>query len=337
VGVPRRGTSPLSEHTPAAVHDVAGWLDAHARGAPVTLATSGTSGPPRAVVRTTESWVRSFGHVSRLTGIGLASQVWVPGPMTATMNLFAAVHAEVAGAVVVGTPERATHAHLTPSALVRCLDEHAPLDGVTVVVAGDRLSPGLAARATGAGCRIHHYYGAAELSFVAWGGHAEDLTPFPEVDLQIHDEEIWVRSPYVCTGYDGPPGALRRDGDGYATVGDRGRREGDRLLVFGRPDAVTTGGATVLVADVEEPLRSAARGEVVVLGVPHHALGTVLAAALTDPGDRPRLRERAATMPPSHRPRMWFCVPRLPLTDAGKTDRPALLRLVISPDATRLV
>jgi len=337
VGVPPRGTSPLSETAPAAVHDVAGWLDAHARGAPVALATSGTSGPPRAVVRTTESWVRSFGHVSRLTGIGTGSRVWVPGPLAATMNLFAAVHAAVTGAVVVGSPERATHAHLTPSALVRCLDDDTDLGGITVVVAGDRLSPALAARATDAGCRIHHYYGAAELSFVAWGGHAEDLMPFPEVELRIHDDEIWVRSPYVCTGYDGPLGALRREADGFATVGDRGRRDGDRLVVFGRPDAVTTGGATVLIADVEEPLRAAARGEVVVLGVPHHTLGTVLAAALTDPGDRPRLRERSAMLPPSHRPRVWFCVPRLPLTGAGKTDRPALLRLVMSPDAARLV
>ena len=27
-----------------------------------------------------------------------------------------------------------------------------------------------------------YYYGAAELSFVAWGSHADDLRPFPEVE-----------------------------------------------------------------------------------------------------------------------------------------------------------
>ena len=73
---------------------------------------------------------------------------------------------------------------------------------------------------------MHHYYGAAELSFVAWGAHADDLRPFPGVEVSVREGEVWVRSPYLCTGYDGPPGPLRRDGDGFATVGDRGSMRG---------------------------------------------------------------------------------------------------------------
>ena len=36
----------------------------------------------------------------------------------------------------------------------------------------------------------------------------------------VRSGEVWVRSPFVCTRYDGPPGPLRRDVDGFCTVGD---------------------------------------------------------------------------------------------------------------------
>src|SRR4051812_47197480 len=98
-------------------------LDAHAAGGLIAVRTSGSTSRPRSVVRTAASWVESFPAVSRLTGIDSSSRVWVPGPLTATMNLFAAVHARWVGAVVTTEREDATHAHLIPAVLVRCLDE----------------------------------------------------------------------------------------------------------------------------------------------------------------------------------------------------------------------
>lgn len=299
------------------------------------LRTSGSRSTPRAVLRTTASWVDSFDHVSRLARLGPGSRVWVPGPSTASMNLFALVHTAHAGGVTATSPDAATHAVLTPAALEAALDR-GWLAGVTAVVAGDRLSPALHDRAVDAGVTVHHYYGAAELSFVAWGDHAADLHLFPGVEAETRDGEIWVRSPYVCTGYDGPPGPLRRDPSGFVTVGDRGRLRGSVLEVDGRPEAVTTGGATVQVADVERELRSAARGEVAVLAVPHPRLGAVVAAVLTDPADHPSLtllsRER---LDPAARPRLWHLVERMPLTPAGKLDRQALVDLLAGDDPPR--
>ena len=89
---------------------VAAFLAAHAAGAPVSLGTSGTSGAARSVVRTTGSWVSSFHHVASLAGLTPSSRVWVPGPLAATMNLFAAVHAAFLGARRVDGPAEATHA-----------------------------------------------------------------------------------------------------------------------------------------------------------------------------------------------------------------------------------
>jgi long-chain acyl-CoA synthetase len=324
----------------AADDPVAAFLAAHEDARPVALTTSATAGRPRTVLRTTESWMCSFPTVSELIGLTSTSRVWVPGPLRATMNLFAAVHAAHVGAAVVDSPAEASHAQLTPTALATCLDRKVALDRLTVVVAGDRLSPGLHARAIGAGARVHHYYGAAELSFVAWGSHAEDLRPVPGVEVAVRDGEIWVRSPYLCSGYDGPPGALRRDLHGFATVGDRGLLSAGRLVVLGRPDAVTTGAETVVVAEVEGTLRPSARGEVVVVGVPHPTLGAVLAAVLTRAEDFAAVSARAREcLDGAHRPRLWFHVPALPMTAAGKVDRDALVSAV-SPThghATRLV
>lgn len=313
---------------------MAGFLDALAAGADVALRTSGSAGVPRLVVRTTSSWTSSFPAFSELTGLTAGSRVWVPGPLSATMNLFAAVHAAVVGAAVVPGLATATHAALTPTALRRLLDEGAPLSGVTVVVAGDALPTGLHDRATAAGATVHHYYGAAELSFVAWGGHAADLRPFPGVELAVRDGEVWARSPYVCTGYVGAPGPLRRSTDGFATVGDRGRLVDGRLEVAGRPDAVSVGGATVPVADVEALLRPAAHGDVAVVGMTHPELGSVLAAVLTDVDDLAPLRRLARDrLAGAHRPRRWFHLHRLPVTPAGKVDREALVSMLSGPDA----
>jgi long-chain acyl-CoA synthetase len=322
------------------VHDVLAtpdpvraFLDAHAAGDLVSLRTSGTSGAPRSVLRTTESWVCSFGHVAALTGLDATSQVWVPGPLSSTMNLFAAVHAAFVGASTVASPAGVTHAQLTPRALDRALDQGIDLVDVHVVVAGDRLSPAGALRARQAGARVSHYYGAAELSFVAWGSDEANLNPFPEVETSVREGVLWVRSPYLCRGYDGRPGPFRRGSDGFATVGDRGCLTDSLVRVLGRgTEAVTTGGATVLVADVESVLRPVVAGEVVAIGLPHRELGSVLAAVLTDADELPAARSAARSgLAGPHRPRLWFHVAELPVTVSGKVDRVALTEMLVSP------
>jgi acyl-CoA synthetase (AMP-forming)/AMP-acid ligase II len=291
------------------------------------------------VLRTTESWVASFPHVARLTRLDAGSRVWVPGPLTATMNLFAAVHARLTGARLQQRPDGATHAQLTPASLVAALERGVPLGDVEVVVAGDRLPGALRERATSADARVSHYYGAAELSFVAWGCDEDDLVPFPGVEVSVRDGVIWTRSPYLCLGCDGPPGPFRRDPEGFATVGDRGSLSDGRLTVTGRgAEAVVTAGATIHVADVEAALRPATDGEVVVVGLPHPRLGQVVAAVLTDERSlaaaRAIARERLSN---EQWPRVWLHLPALPLNPAGKVDRAEVARRAADGrDARRL-
>ncbi|MGI9155805.1 MAG: o-succinylbenzoate--CoA ligase [Marmoricola sp.] len=322
-------SGPLSPSDPVRVtgaDDPVGLvIDAHAHGRPIALSTSGTSGMSQSVVRTTESWWSSFPAYGELTGVAAGADVWVPGPLDATMNLLAAVHALVVGATVVDRPEAATHACLTPTALDSGLAELRP--GTRVTVAGATLPRPLAERAAARGLETSHYYGAAELSFVAAGPDAESLTAFPGAEIEIRAGEIWVRSPYLADGYDGQMAPLRTH-DGWATVGDVGRLDGERLVVTGRPDAVQTAGATVVLAEVERVLAARATAPLACFGVNRPSVGQVLAVAVTDPADVARLKAAAREhLAPGHRPRLWFFIDVLPLTAAGKVDRAALTSL----------
>lgn len=307
-------------------------LAAHERGDLVSLRTSGTTSGPRAVVRTTSSWFDSFPHVTDLMSLGARSRLWVPGPPTSTMNLFAAVHAAVVGAEVVDSPGGATHAVLTPAVLGRALGADTSVAGMHLVVAGDRLGVGLHDAALAAGAaRVSHYYGAAELSFVAWGPHADDLRPFPGVEVDCSEGVVWVRSPCLFLRYDGPDGPLVRRRDGFATVGDRGHLEAGRVRVLGRgTDTVVTAGATVLVADVETALETATGTRPVVLGLPHPDLGEVVCAVVPSGEVLPALRAAAReVLDPAQRPRRWSVVPAPPMSAAGKVDRAALREVLL--------
>ena len=297
---------------------------AYDAGETIRLATSGTSGQPRWVVRTAASWVDSFPVVAELCGLSAPSRAWVPGPAAASMNAYALCLVDHVGATLVHDHQTATHVFCTPSRLAALLDDD--LGPLTMIIAGDRLSATLADRAVAAGHMVHHYYGAAQLSFVGWGRDADTLRLFPEVRAEVRDGVLWVSSPWLCLREDGADPVSRvetRDGETWMSVGDRGTVSAEgALVVHGRADAVTTAGATVILSDVEAALRPYARGEVVVVGRPHPRLGAVLAAVCTEARDAELLPEVARReLPASHRPRSWSTVDALPVTEAGKIDR----------------
>jgi len=102
-------------------------------------------------------------------------------------------------------------------------------------------------------------------------------------------------------------------------------------------DAVVTGGATVLVDDVEQVLRRGCGAEVVVVGVASARWGQVVGAVLTDPSALAAAREAARSqLSPAQRPRLWFALPGWPVTAAGKVDRAAVAGLVASGRGSRL-
>lgn len=325
-----RAYGPADAEAVAVLEDpdpVAAFWRAHRSGSDVALSTSGTgSGTPRTIIRSTGSWVDSFPACARRLDLGPADRFWIPGPLAATMNLFAACLASAVGAD--WSTERAgcTHAQLTPAQLASVLDGP-PTAGPRALVAGDGLSPALRRRAEAAGVRVDHYYGAAELSLVAWGHDAADLRLFEAVTAEVRDGELWVRSPWLARGM--------ADGRGFATVHDLVRLDGDRIEVLGRPGAATTAGATVELAPIEAALQAHGQGRVVVVAVPHERLGELI-CCVTGAADRDAVRRWGRTqLTGARRPRRWLVRDELPLTPAGKIDRPRLVAEISTTDRPR--
>jgi len=294
----------------------------------LVASTSGSTGAPRAVLRTLRSWTSSFAGYTALSGLSTGDRLLLTGPLSSTLQLFAAVHALCTGATVTDDPLVATAAICVPAVLPRLLDSATGLR--TVVVAGARLADPVARRAVSLGIQVAEYYGAAELSFVAartWPGR---WLPFPGVQVQIRDAEVWSRSEYQASGTLGSGGALRRDADGFATVGDLGRQQPDGTLhISGRGDtAVTVGGRTVIVEDVESVLTgipgvldAAAHGR------RHERLGEELVAVVELAAGTELVTVRAAARQLLHGewfPRRWRQAPTIPRTTGGKIDRAAL-------------
>lgn len=325
LGLPVAVTDPLAPALDAAR---APWP----AGSWLVAVTSGTSGRPRPVVRTAESWASSFSPFTALTGITADDRILLTGPLHTTLHLFAAVHALAVGAEVTDELARATVVHAVPSALPALLDRLPSGHRLRLaVVAGSALPREVARRAAEHGVGLVEYYGAAELSFVAAARHPDPLHPFPGADVRLRSGEIWVRSPYLALGYAGRvSGPMRRDADGYATVGDLGAwTDGGGLVVRGRGDAaVSVGGVTVLAEDVEDELgRISGVRAVAVVGAPSGALGEVLVAVIEpDAGADPagiRLAARRRLRRESL-PRRWLVADELPRTASGKIARVAV-------------
>ncbi|RIQ16650.1 AMP-binding protein [Jiangella rhizosphaerae] len=306
--------------------------------------TSGSTGRPRVVVRSRSSWTGSFAATDRLTGITADDTVLVPGSLSWSLTAFAAAHALAAGATVLLTGDwslpglraalpAADVAHLVPHRLGAVLDAR-PRRLRTAVVGGAALGTALRERAADAGIGVVAYYGATELSFVAVDPDGSGLRPFDDVEIERRAGEVWVRSPWLAHGYLGDGGPLRRDDDGWATVGDLAH-PGEPLVLRGRGDgAILTGGATVVPEDVEAVLAAVPGvASVVVVGLPHPELGQVVAAVVHGDGVRRAELEAAARagLTPSQRPRRWLAVDELPRTSTGKPVRAPAAALTTRP------
>ncbi|NJP90936.1 AMP-binding protein [Nonomuraea sp. FMUSA5-5] len=354
----------LAAHIDAPLPHVPGH-DTHPEARPGDLAwacfSSGSTGRPRAIVRTRASWTGSYTHLDRLAGIGPDDVVLVPGPLVSSLYAFAALHALATGATAIlpgrwpagrslaGHLAGASVVHVVPHRLPDVLQE--PGSVRVALVGGAALEPGARAAADAAGVRVVSYYGATEMSFVAVDADGGGLRPFPEVEIEVRPRtdgartgsgeartgaqaplgEVWARSPWLAEGYlAGAAGPLRRDGDGWVTVGDLAEpyRPGQVLRLRGRGDgAIQTGGATVVPEDVEEVLRKVPGvADIVVVGLPHPSLGAVVTAvveAQETSAPRRALLEATARggLDAAQRPRRWFVVPSLPRNPTGKPAR----------------
>ncbi|NJS40464.1 MAG: long-chain fatty acid--CoA ligase [Rhodobacteraceae bacterium] len=218
--------------------------------------TSGSTGSPRRILRTQASWLASFA-VNAQFGIGPGTRVAVLGRLVQSLALYGAVEGLHLGAEVhlldLLRPDRQrqalayrriTHLYATPAQL-RQLGPGVCPDLRLILVGGSKLDPALraAVQAMAPKAQVKEFYGAAETSFITL---ADETTPegsvgraYPGVEVTVEGAEVWVKSPYLFIGYASDPGSARWR-DGWLSVGEIGRLEGEYLFLHGRAGRMAT-------------------------------------------------------------------------------------------------
>jgi len=314
------------------------------------VATSGSTGAPRAVLLTAGSLLASaHAAMRRLDGPGVwvlalppssigGLQVLIRNAMTGldpvSLDLTAGFRVEDFSSAAAALPSGYPHyTSLVPTQLRRIVDAGgAPLDALAafdaVLVGGGALDAGLRATAELAGARVVSTYGMTETS----GGCVYDGIPLDGVHVRALPTGLRIGGDVVALGYHGEPDLTRASFvDDWFLTQDAGQVDDNGVLtVSGRiDDVIISGGVNVAAGAVEEALLSRADiAEAAVLGRPDPEWGqAVVALVVPVAGASPDVAEvrsyvtarlgRAAT------PRDLIVVPALPRLHSGKLDRVA--------------
>lgn len=181
--------------------------------------TSGTTAVPKGYSRSRGSWQRSFEASISHFGLRPEDRVLAPGPLSASLNLYALSECLYAGAAFATLPRfdgAAAHAVIASGGvtrlvlvptMLRVLAKRGLASGVTadaltaIVCAGQKLDPTTleTARRWAPNAIIWEYYGAAELGFIASRSHPPGAaagqsgtcvgTAFSGVELAVLDDE----------------------------------------------------------------------------------------------------------------------------------------------------
>jgi acyl-coenzyme A synthetase/AMP-(fatty) acid ligase len=321
-------------------------------GAAWAALSSGTTGNPRLILRSEESWSDSFEVLNKLLQASASDVFYIPGSPASSLALFTFAHAAALRAKVVGEDQlaSATIFHGTPSlfrsTLAKLSNTESPKLRVALI-GGDSLDDHTRALAAKHSIRVISYYGAAELSFVAVDVDGGGFKPFDGVGLKIIDNQLWIKSPYLALGYLGAGGSLKATPEGWATVGDLASFENGYLKIHGRADgAIQTAAVTVVPEDVEQALQNLeAVKQVVVFGLPNESIGNLVAAVLVfDTKFDADLRslmaveaQAAKLLSPTHRPRVWFVAESVPVTISSKPARKLIQAAAIAGEYRKLV
>ncbi|WP_051631097.1 class I adenylate-forming enzyme family protein [Afifella pfennigii] len=346
-------------------HGAAGPLWPDSAEIALILATSGSSGRPKAVMLSGAN-LHAAARASAAAAPLRAGDIWfaclplfhIGGFSILVRTVLAGAEALVAerfeaGAVLAALRERqVTHLSLVPAMLAKLLateESPAPESLRHLILGGAALAPELARRAAARGWPVQPSYGMSEtasqlatLAALPPGWQAGFVGP-PLTGAEVALDgagRLKVRGATVMAGYANPalaPG----DGleDGWFTTSDLAEIDDcGAITVLGRADeAIVTGGKKVMPQPVEALLATlsgiAAAG---VAGRPDPIWGEVVTAVYAG-----TLEERAVlswcrqNVSGAMRPRAALCVPALPVLASGKPDRSAIKRLAAGKDVVR--
>lgn len=324
--------------------------------------TSGSTGHPKALLRSQESWIASFNALRGLGAPRRGDVVLAAGALSFSTTLYAAMEALYIGADLLlldrfraatalefAAAERASHLYATPAQLALLAARGGCLPDLRrVICGGARLDPGLRARvqALFPQAAITEFFGAAEASFLA--AHAGDAPQgsvgcaVPGCEIRIRDDtghdlprgtpgRIWVRGTMLFEHYlAGTAGEVRRVGD-WLWFGETGHIDtAGNLYVAGREARMTTISDRNVYLEPVEAVLLDQPGVIAcaVVAVPDALRGNVLLAAVQG-GTEAALRKACRdALGAAATPRRIRQLDDWPLLPSGKTDYAAITRFL---------
>lgn len=315
------------------------------------LATSGTSGRPRAAVLSRRALEAAARASAEALPLGPGDRWLLCMPIAHVGGLAVLVRSviarsaitiagdfEVARTLAVIARERPSIVSLVPTMLARLLEAGlAPWEGLrAILLGGAACPPRLLARAIERGLPIRTTYGLTEAgSQVATARQSVCSVeegcgpPLPGIEIRIDRERgtIGVRGPSMFDGWLTDRGVIapELDAEGYYDTGDLGSIDASgRLHVLSRrSDLVISGGENVYPAEVEAALEQVPGIEAAcVFGLDDERWGQIVAAAIVgEADDATILSALGATIARFKIPRRIARLDALVINAAGKLDR----------------
>lgn len=317
--------------------------------------TGGSTGLPKVILRSSESWLLSFAHMADVYQINPTAQVAALGHLNHSLALYAALEALHSGATfhalaglsytdfsVELTDRKITHLYATPSQL-RLI--RTPVTNLKYIfVGGGALTreDQRQAAITFPNAQVMQFYGAAETSFITLSDQQTPTgsvgKPFAYVEITIRTSngtpcpigtigEVWVKTPLAYKGYLSGHKRLPENSTGFMNVGELGYLDpNNHLFLKGRADrAVTIADQTVYLDEVEAALLLNPQiTNAATLALPDRLRGSKLIAVITASEKHIDLPGITAQIPKPLRPKQIVPIQDWPLLPSGKTDYIAL-------------
>ena len=298
--------------------------------------TSGSTGNPKILSRTFESWANFFPTQNKIFHVDIDSKVFMHGSLNFTGNLNTFLAILHAGGSIITSDKfnlrvwsnliaQATNIYLVPTKL-NLLAGGMPIKNIRSIFTGSQIltsAQSLSLIRKFPCAEIFLYYGASELSFITYkkitADNAADVQnlgkPFDGVKIFISDGLIYVDTPFRAENIPNP-----------ATVGDFGRIEDGNLIFMGRgEDFINRGGVKISAALVEEKLLAIdGVAAAAVVKVSDNLRGDNFFAYIVGNVEKKTIRQ---ALTPAEFPREIIFVKSLPLNSSGKVDKKFLAKL----------
>lgn len=190
------------------------------------ILSSGTTGIPKLIVRSSESWIRAFSYQSDIFNLRRGVKSFLVGSFSFSANLNMAMHILNLGGSIITTDSylpktwkkvislnKVNSIFLVPSRyriLLKCYEEENVFTE-SVLSCGEKLSYDLFNKLNKIFrvAKIIEYYGSSETSFISYNNQETFSLEnngvgiiFPEVQVIVNNNELLVSSPYAAYGFE---------------------------------------------------------------------------------------------------------------------------------------